>query len=107
MIFNPGIMAAAGGGGGAVVGTYTGNGDKSRTIPLDCEPAIVIICGYVSEHSYLVTIIAGAGYGVLDGSNINAKIDGNSIVFTSLTSMNSKQVNADGGTYYYVAIPKA
>lgn len=107
MIFNPGIMAAAGGGGGTVVGTYNGNGDKSRTIPLDCEPAIVIIYGYVSDAAYLVTIIAGAGYGVLDGSKINAKIDGNSIVFTSLTSLDSKQVNADGGTYYYVAIPKA
>lgn len=113
MIFNPGLVPQASGGGGAVVGTYTGNGEESRTIEFDFEPALVII---MQGSNYMTTIInlgtTGAAYS-LNISKIASTLDitvtfsGKTMTFPTLSTAPKKAINSSGMPYSFVAIPKA
>ena len=113
MIFNPNVMAAAGGGGGAVVGTYTGNGEESRTIEFDFEPALVII---MQGSNYMTTIInlgtTGAAYSIAISKlastlDIPVTFSGKTMTFPTLSTAPKKAINSSGTPYSFVAIPKA
>ena len=114
MIFNPNVMAAAGGGGGAVVGTYTGDGEASRTIEFNFEPALVII---MQGSNYMTTSInlgtTGVAYSINASSKLAATLDiavtfsGKTMTFPNLTTASKKALNSLNETYSFVAIPKA
>ena len=65
MIFNPGIMAATGA-AGAVTGSYTGNGDKQKTLGLGFEPAAILILSSIDSggNVYLMVAVNGASNGL-------------------------------------------
>ena len=116
MIFNPNVMAAAGGGGGAVVGTYTGDGNATRTFTFDSiEPALVII--FAPESGRAMAINAGThtwcdaesfGSKLTPVTSVDVSFSGKSVTFSGMsTSATLNQINKSGRTYLFVAIPKA
>ena len=108
MIFNPNVMAAAGGSGGAVIGTYTGNGKKTRTIEFNIEPAIVFIHSTDSSaYGNMYIYIANSnGYGVQLSNNTSTHSSQGTINGKTLT-ITDYSPNTNGETYTYIAIPKA
>ena len=116
MIFNPNVMAAAGGGGGAVVGTYTGNGTVGREIELPFAPALLIV-EQTSNYNQYMCFITGKHCKVLsfqNTTNLAAVKGGVSWLTTSIdskilktTSETNSQLNFNGNSYTYIAIPKA
>lgn len=107
------MLFGSGGGGGAVVGTYTGNGEESRTIEFDFEPALVII---MQGSNYMTTIInlgtTGAAYSlaiskIASTLDIAVTFSGKTMTFPNLTTTPKKALNSLNWTYSFVAIPKA
>lgn len=116
MIFNPNVMAAAGGGGGAVVGTYTGDGTKSREIDLPFAPALLIVeqtsgtTQYIAfitgEYCKIFKVNAGASLFTVQGRAVSLPTSIDNKIF-EITRDTYDLLNSKDDAYIYIAIPKA
>lgn len=102
------IGGDGGGTGGAVVGSYVGRGESSKTITFPFEPALVlIICSVnTSTDSAPMYIAINGCTTIVDYSATAAQVTWGE---KSMTVKNTKYVSVttSGRTFYYCAIPKA
>lgn len=107
MIFNPNVMAAAGGGGGAVVGTYTGDGNATKRLTFDFEPAVVFLLRDGTIKNVSLILNSASRVFVLNSSSYfdGATIDGK--VLTITASGYQGYFNEKNNPFVYIAIPKA
>ena len=107
MIFNPNVMAAAGGGGGAVVGKYTGDGNETKKLTFDFEPAVVFLIRNGNQKFANLILNSVRRVFILnssttfDGAAINGK------VLTITSSGYRGYFNEKNEPFVYIAIPKA
>lgn len=115
MIFNPNVTAAAGGGGGEII-QWTGDGTRTREIPLPFPSALLIVMKTSSSSTCHIAFISEKNATILECSSylsgnmrcgmlsLNTSIDEAKLVMTTDTYpyLNSRNI-----TYICIAIPKA
>lgn len=98
------VAIPSGGGGVFVVGTYAGDGARTRTIPLVFTPSAVIISGggyFTSSSSSAYNALVLAEKSVTFGGEVLAEIiqNGFSVSYTQYNCA----TNLKGQVYYYLA----
>ena len=114
MIFNPGFVPQASSGGGAVVGTYTGDGAKSREIDLPFAPVLLVVEQTPGEYIAFITgkyckvfsVKASSSFFSVQGLaiSLSTSID-NKIL--EITRDNYDLLNSNGASYTYIAFPQS
>lgn len=88
---------------GAIVGSYVGKGESSKTITFPFEPAVVFFIRRPNASKYIA--INGCPTIVdYDATTAQVTWGKNSMTVTNSASVS---VTASGQTYHYCAIPKA
>jgi len=118
-LVNGTIYTIGGGSGdkGAVIGSYKGNGNLSRTFAFDFELALFkihwISSGYLESEIELIngeTGLTGQRSGNTAFDRLGTVVwDGKSVTLKANSASSAAYFNDsyNGSTYYYIAIPKS